>query len=233
MDKLAGRMNGHFIVCGYGRIGRQIARELGATKRSFAIVEADPAVASDHGGQDGAVVIAGDATDNDVLQRAGIDRAQGIFCVTNDDNMNLVISLTARQMNPNIRIVARCEDMARRDKIRSTGADAVVSPNFIGGLRMVSEMVRPTVVSFLDIMLRDKDRNLRVEEVAVPGVRAGRTLKDLQLKQYPAVLLLAVKKCDGWVYNPPDDHVLSESDSLIIMTNPEERLKFERDIAAG
>lgn len=230
MDKLAGRLNEHFIVCGYGRIGRQIVHELNATNRPCTIVEGDPDVASDTGGEDGAVVIVGDATDNGVLARAGIERARGIFCVTNDDNRNLVITLTARQMNPGVRIVARCEDMARGDKIRSTGADAVVSPDFIGGLRMVSEMVRPTVVSFLDIMLRDKDRNLRVEEVTVPRQRSGVALKDLHLKRYPAVLLLAVKRGDGWVYNPPEDHMVSEGDSLIIMTNPEERRKLERDM---
>ncbi len=229
MEKIVDSLSDHYIVCGYGRIGKQIANELAATKRPYVIVEQDrTALKGITDGSGVSAVIEGDATDNDVLHKAGIERASGVFCAANDDNLNLVISLTARQMNEKARIVARCEDLARRDKIHSTGADAVVSPNFIGGLRMASEMIRPTVVSFLDIMLRDKDKNLRVEEVPVPACRSGRTIADLNLKKHQAILLLALKNADGWVYNPAGKQIVSAGDRLIIMSNPEERLKLEQ-----
>jgi voltage-gated potassium channel len=127
-------------------------------------------------------------------------------------------------------VVTRCTDMSKRDKIQSIGADAVVSPTFIGGLRMVSEMIRPTVVSFLDIMLRDKDRNLRVEEVSVPAPLAGRQIASLHLRKFPNILLLAVKTAEKWVYNPPETHAVNAGDALIIMTTPEDRLNLEKDL---
>jgi len=231
MEKIAGKMTGHYIVCGYGKIGRQIVNELITTKRDFVIVEpARKAIEEMPDELRSTALIEGDASENDVLLKAGVERAKGVFCVATDDNVNLVISLTAKQLNPNTRVVTRCTDMAKREKIQSIGADAVVSPNFIGGLRMVSEMIRPTVVSFLDIMLRDKDRNLRVEEVSIPAPLAGKQITSLRLKKFPNVLLLAIKTAEGWVYNPPETHAVTAGDALIIMTTPEDRLKLEKEL---
>lgn len=231
MEKIAGKMTSHYIVCGYGRIGRQIVNELIITKREFVIVEPGKTAIEEMPDElRSTALIEGDATDNAVLLKAGVERAKGVFCVATDDNLNLVISLTAKQLNANTRVVTRCTDMSKREKIQSIGADAVVSPNFIGGLRMVSEMIRPTVVSFLDIMLRDKDRNLRVEEVSVPAPLAGASVASLRLKKFPNVLLLAVKTRDGWVYNPPENHTVNAGDALIIMTTPEDRLNLEKEL---
>jgi voltage-gated potassium channel len=231
MEKIAGKLTSHYIVCGYGRIGRQIVNELIATKREFVIVEPGKTAIADMA-EDlrSEALIEGDAAENAVLLKAGIERAKGVFCVTADDNLNLVISLTAKQLNSNARVVTRCTDMSKREKIQSIGADAVVSPNYIGGLRMVSEMIRPTVVSFLDIMLRDKDRNLRVEEVSIPASLAGKQIASLRLRKFSNVLLLAVKTAEGWVYNPHETHAVNAGDALIIMTTPEDRLKLEKDL---
>lgn len=108
------------------------------------------------------------------------------------------------------------------------GADAVVSPGFKGGLRMASEMIRPTVVSFLDMMLRDREKNLRVEEIAVPNQFVGRSISTLDLMGYPQTLLLAVKAQESWIYNPPDSHVIRPDDTLVFMTTPEGRGELER-----
>ncbi len=233
MEKLASRMKAHYVVCGYGRIGRQVVEELRATKREFIIVELDKkAIENMPEDLRTSALIEGDATDGDVLLKAGIRKAKGMFSVATDDNVNLVISLTAKQLNPHVRVVSRCTDIVKRAKIQSIGADAVVSPNFIGGLRMVSEMVRPTVVSFLDIMLRDKDKNLRVEEVVVPAYLAGATLSSLDLKNFPGVLLLAVRQNEQWVYNPPKSLTLNAGDALIIMTTPGDRLNLEKELQA-
>lgn len=229
MEKIIKKFKDHYIVCGIEGVGFHIVSELYDTKRPHVIVDIDrkkieKILEMFHE----RVYIEGDATDSDTLLKAGIMEAKGLFAVSGDDNQNLVISLTAKQLNPNIRVVARCHDLKNMEKMKKAGADAVVSPTFIGGLRMASEMIRPTVVSFLDIMLRDKEKNLRVEEITVPEPFVGKTVADLQLKRYPNVLLLAVRTKDDWIFNPPDDYVIKPQNALIFMSTTQERQEIER-----
>ena len=172
--------------------------------------------------------IEGDATDESVLRQAAIDRAVGLFVATGDDNVNLVIVLTARQISKEIRIVCCMQNNKNIEKAKNAGANSAVSPTFIGGLRMASEMVRPTVVTFLDIMLRDKQKNLRVEEVAVPKALAGKSVVALELKKHPHTLLMSIRHDKDWLYNPPDDYKLCEGDVLVFMTTPGARTEIER-----
>ena len=166
MEKTVNSYRDHFIICGFGAVGAYIADELQSTRRPYVIVDEDKAVVERAiQALPERIVLEGDATNNDILIRAGVERAKGLFAVTGDDNRNLVISLTARQINHAVRVVARCTDIRNDAKIKRAGADAVVSPGFSGGLRMASEMLRPAVVSFLDMMLREQDQNLRVEEI--------------------------------------------------------------------
>jgi voltage-gated potassium channel len=224
MEKTAGNSRDHYIVCGLGSVGFYIVNELRATKKTYVIVDANKKniersleLLKDE------VFIEGDATDSDTLLKAGIEKAKGLFAVTGDDNQNLVVSLTAKQLNPNLRVVAQCNEIKNNQKMRKAGADAIVSPTSIGGLRMASEMVRPTVVSFLDTMLRDRERNLRVEELPVPGSFTGKSLSALNLKRHTHALLLAVKTREDWVYNPSENYVISPESTLIFMTTPEGR----------
>jgi len=228
MEKSIKKLKRHYIVCGIEGVGFHILNELSETKRPHVIVDID------RGRIDKALelfqeelFIEGDATDSDALIAAGVKEASGLFAVTGDDNQNLVISLTAKQLNPQVRVVARCRDLKNVEKMKKAGADAVVSPTFIGGLRMASEMVRSTAVSFLDTMLRDKEKNLRVEEMTVSESLAGKPVSALNLSDYPNILLLAVKTEGGWTYNPPADHVMKLWDTLIFMTTPDERDKLE------
>jgi len=232
MEKLAARARDHYIICGVGWAGLHIINELRETKRSHVIIDVDRSKLDKNlEAMPGEVFIEGDATDNDILLKAGIERAGGVFAVTGDDNQNLVICLTARQLNPEVRVVAQCNETKNMDKIRKAGADAVVSPGYISGMRMASEMVRPTVVTFLDKMMRGKDVNLRVEEVPVPPVFAGKTLASLDWQRYPRTLLLAVKKGEDWVYNPSRrDYLLAPDNTLIVMTTPEERRELEKNM---
>jgi len=228
MEKTIKTLRRHYIVCGVEGVGFYILNELSETKRPHVIVDVDreridKALETFHE----ELFIQGDATDSDTLMAAGIKEAAGLFAVTGDDNMNLVISLTAKQLNPQIRVVAKCRDLKNVEKMKKAGADAVVSPTFIGGLRMASEMVRSTAVSFLDTMLRDKEKNLRVEEVTVSESFAGKPISALNLREYPNILLLAVKTEGDWVYNPSADYMMKLWDTLIFMTTPEERDKLE------
>jgi voltage-gated potassium channel len=233
MEKKASDLSGHYIVCGAGNVGVNILNELLATNNSFIAVDISRShienLAETIKDQ---VWLQDDASDNNTLLNAGIERARGLFAVTGDDYLNLVISLTARQLNPNIRIVARCKDIKNAEKIRKAGADAVISPNFIGGLRMASEMIRPTVVSFLDKMLRDKEKNLRIEEVSAPDSFHEKPIEHLYLKQYPSVLLLALNREGKIHYNPPENFVIKPKDTLIFMCLPEEKRKL-RDILSS
>jgi len=228
MEKRIEKLRDHYIVCGADGVGTHVARELAATHRPYIVVDVDrEKIERFHGGDDGPPWVVGDATDNDTLEKAGIGRAQGLFAVTGDDNQNMVISLSARQLNPKIRVVARCEEARNSEKMQRAGADSAVSPTRIGGLRMASEMLRPAVVNFLDVMLRREDLALRIEELAVPAAMVGRTLATLELQSFRKLLLLAVRTGEGWTYNPPRDHVMQAGETLVFMGSPEERERLE------
>lgn len=232
MERSAKKTRGHYIVCGIGWAGLHIVNELIETKRPHIIVDADKSkIDKSLGIMPDEIFIEGDATDNDILIKAGIVRASGLFAVTGDDNQNLVICLTAKQLNPAIRVVAQCNEMKNLNKMSRAGADAVVSPGYISGMRMASEMIRPTVVNFLDKMLRGRDENLRVEEIGMPRSFVGKALSTLNLKKYPRTLLLAINKGGEWEYNPSrDDYIIQPENKLIIMTTPDERNNLENDV---
>jgi len=229
MEKTIKKLRDHYIVCGVDSVGFYILSELAGTKRPNVMVDiVKGAIEKVLETFPEGIFIEGDATDSDTLLAAGITDAKGLFATTGDDNQNLVISLTAKQLNPNVRVVASCKDLKNTDKLKKAGADAVVSPTFIGGLRMASEMVRSKVVSFLDTMLRDKETNLRIEEMAVPATFVGRPISELGLAKYPHILLLAIRSEGTWVYNPPQNHMIILDDTLIFMTTPEERTELEK-----
>ncbi len=231
MEKMINKLSNHYIVCGIDGVGRYIVNELFETKRPQVIVDTNKQhIEKFLEGFQEKFFIVGDATDNDTLLEAGIMKAEGLFAVTNDDNHNLVISLTAKQLNPQVRVVSCCTELKNIDKMKKAGADAVVSPAFIGGLRMASEMIRPMVVSFLDIMLRDKKKNLRIEEIPVSDAHSGNPLSLLNLQKYPNTLLLAVRTDDDWIFNPSRNYILTPGNILVFMTTPEDREEIQKAV---
>ena len=233
MEKMANRSKAHYIICGVGSVGAYIANELYATKRPHVIIDTNKNnIEETVRSPKDVILIEGDATDNNTLIKAGIEKAKGLFAVTGDDNENLVITLTAKQINPELRVVARCREIENSEKLKKAGADAVVSPALIGGLRMASEMIRPTVVTFLDAMLRDREKNLRVEEVSVPDSYVGKTILTLNLDRYPDTLLLAIKTKDEWIYNPSANYVIRPENTLVLMSTPQGREKLEKSLNA-
>jgi len=234
MEKVIEKFRDHFIVCGVEGTAQHILNELRATNRPFVVVDPDRVMLEKMASAyQNVAFIEGDPTDNETLQTAGLLQAKGLFAVTADDNQNLVVCLTAKQINHKVRVVVSCQELRNADKMRKAGADAVVSPTYIGGLRMASEMIRPTVVSFLDTMMSRKEEPLRVEEVMVPEGFAPRPLAALELKRYGNLLLLAVKSKGNWTYNPPTATVVSPGEALVIMTTPEERVQLERALTAS
>lgn len=181
MEKKAATLENHYIICGAGQVGSHIAHELRATRRACVLIDVLPEPVKHLAAESpDTIYLVADATDNDVLIAAGIKRAAGLFAATSLDHQNLVIALTAKQLHPKLQVIARCSDMKNAAKLKAAGADAVISPSFIGGLRMASEMVRPTAVSFLDTMLRSTDQTLRIEEIVLH--EHGMTLGELGLE---------------------------------------------------
>jgi voltage-gated potassium channel len=224
-------LSGHYIICGIGRVGGNVAHELEATGRPYVALDLSPETVEEfHERYARAFVLHGDAHDDDWLRRAGIARAAGVFAVTGDDGGNLLITLTAKQLNPAVRVVARCHDVRNIEKLRRVGADAIVSPDFTGGMRIVSSMIRPTVVNFLDEMLRS-DQGLRVEEVQVPEGRAPRALAEL-VPASSDYILLAVKSGGRWLFNPGNQQAVAGGDTLVVMTNPDGRHALHARVTA-
>lgn len=226
MQKTIEKTHHHFIVCGSQRIGPHIIEELQSTHRPYILIEENEiALKLLQKKYPDILCIQGDPTDNEILKQAGIDRAEGLFAATEDDNNNLVICLSAHRMNLNLRIISHASNPKNIEKMKHAGASSVISSDQIGGLRMASEMARPTVVSFLDFMMRDKQQNLRIEEIPLSEKWAGKQVKDLNLKLHREILLLALRDGTQWTYNPEEKHVLKRSDILICMTTPDGRLK--------
>jgi voltage-gated potassium channel len=237
MDSRVKKLSGHYVVCGAGSTGIHCVRELAAIGVPFVVVERSEEVARTISREHDCPAVVGDATHDEVLQEAGIDRARGVISALTEDKDNLFVTVTARALNPALRIVAKAIDVRADAKLRRAGADSVVSPNMIGGLRMVSEMVRPEVVTFLDVMLRDKDRTLRIEEVAIPRAAEGaqRRVSELGLARH-RLLLLAIKEPSPEPrlhYNPAPEHLLAGGETLIVLGEPERVRQLSAEVAAG
>jgi voltage-gated potassium channel len=227
MEKRIAKMKNHYIICGIGMVGLYVAHELFITKTPQIAVDIDESkeeLLKYH--ELDIDFMAGDATENEVLWNAMIEHAKGLFATTNSDNDNIVIALTAKQMKPSLRVVCRCNDTKNIDKIRRAGADAVVALNYIGGIRMASEMIRPTITSFLDNMLRDKETLIKVEELNIPANSpyVGRPVGDIDFKGIGNILVISARTSDGeWIYNPYPGTVIEKGMSLIILATREER----------
>lgn len=221
MEKQISRMSGHHILCGAGRVGVCILAELVKTGHEVVVIEQDEEKVKEwRERHPEALVMKGDATNDTVLEAAGIRRAAGLLASLSADKDNLFIVLSARALNPDLRIVARADEESAKDKLLRAGADSVVFPHLIGGMRMASEMVRPNVVSFLDTMLREKDGTLRVEEVRIQerSPLVGTRLGEADLFAKAGALLMAIRHADRrFEFNPPHEHELRAGDTLVVM----------------
>lgn len=236
MQTTIGELEDHIVVCGVGTTSSHVVRELLATKMPFVMIDTDEAqlerlhaVAQDLG--EDALSVTGDATDDRVLDKAGIERARGLVAALRNDRDNIYIVLSARFTNPKLRIIARATEKDAPPKILRAGADQVVSPNLIGGLRIAFEMLRPEVVEFLDMMMRDMDKNTRIEQVSLPpdSPLEGRKLSDTNIRKSTEVLVIAIRDKRGkYVYNPGPNTVLSREATLIVLGSADSVIRLRR-----
>ncbi len=215
-------LQGHFIICGAGTTGEHVVHELTQTRRPFVVIEIDPhRVELLKERHPDLLILNADATDEYILEQAGLKHAAGVVCALHDDSPNMLLTvLCATSGNKNLRVVSKCVDYERIEAFRRAGAASVVSPNFIGGLRMVSEMVRPHVVGFLDKMLRQPDAP-RVEEVVVgkESPLVGKSLADAKIRERTGLSIVALSRTGGesYEFNPPIDCVLGAGDVCIVI----------------
>jgi voltage-gated potassium channel len=223
------RMKEHVIVCGAGTTGRNVIEELIATGVPVLAIDKNEAELKEIAGKypkaDYSYIV-GDATDDDVMAQTNIGNARGVVAALSSDKDNLYLTVSARQSSATARIVARCAELSHVEKIRRSGADAVVSPNFIGGMRLVSELLRPAVVRFLDDMLRDRRAAYRIEEVTL-GERApelGETLREARVRERFGMTVLAMRGRDAqvWTYNPDAGEKLGAGTTLVVLGSPDQ-----------
>lgn len=237
MERAIARLKGHIVVAGAGSTGKHVIEELISTRTPFIVIDANlehlERISADL--TDGKMLyIHGDATDDHVLIEAGVARARGVIAALTHDKDNLFVTLSARSLNATARIVSKIVEDHAAAKMLKAGASAAVNPTMIGGLRMASELIRPEVNEFLDQMLRDKNKNLRIEEVQVPEGSGflNMTLKDTPIRRETRLLVVAVRDRNrDFVYNPEPDYLIQDGTTLIVMGEAESVMMLRKLMA--
>jgi voltage-gated potassium channel len=238
LKKRIKRMNDHIVVCGAGTTGRNVIEELLKTNVpviAVDVIESELKEIADKFPKADYSYVVGDATDDDIITQLNLGGARGLIAALSSDKDNLYLTVSARQTNPKLRIVARAAELSHVEKIRRSGADAVVSPNFIGGMRLVSEMVRPAVVGFLDAMLRDKRAAYRIEEVTLGegfDLKVGATLRDARVRERFGMTVLAIRgENKDYIYNPDPGEKLGPGMTLVVLGSAEQVASLRKEMA--
>lgn len=233
MEREIGRLSGHYIICGAGRVGRSVARELAARPTPFLVIENSPAKAERC--TDWPVIV-GDATKDEVLRQARVEQARGLVAATTTDATNIYIVLTARSLNPKVKIIARASEEGSEKHLKTAGADSVISPYQFAGHRIAQTFLRPNVLDFLDIATgRDDKLEVEIEEVRVSADSplAGVTIGESKIHQSMRVIILAIKR-DGVAmrFNPAATDRIQGGDYLIAVGEVSNLRQLEQ-VAAG
>lgn len=234
MEKNVRKMEKHYIVCGYGRMGKKICQELENQKAPFVIVENNPAeIELLH--NTSYLFVEGDATDDEVLLKAGIQRAKGLVAVLPTEAENVFTTLSAKVLNPNIFVVSRAVEEKTESKLIKAGADRVVKPYEIGGFRMAQVLLRPGVVDFIDVIARDRQIDLKIEEMEVHSSSplVGKTLAESPIRNtYNCIIVAIMSANQQFHYNPQSNAKIRAGDKLIVL-GEEKNIQALASIAAG
>ena len=230
MEREIARLSGHYIICGAGRVGRSVARELARKPVPFLILEGNEAKAERFRSEFPLMVV-GDATQERVLRDARIDQAAGLVAATTTDATNTYIVLTARSLNPKLKIIARASEDDAEKILRTAGADIVVSPYNFAGHRIAHSFLRPNVVDFIDVaMVQQSELGLEIEEILITPASplAGKTLSGSRVRTDLGIIVLAIKRSgEPMHYNPSSDDVIQPGDYLIAMGKPTKLRELE------
>ncbi len=227
MDRKIASMRGHVVICGWGRVGHALARYMASADQDVVIVEVD----GDAMGEAPYPAVVGDATDDEVLKAAGIERAKALVAALDTDAANLYVTLSGRTLRPDLFIVARARTLDSEEKLKRAGADRVVNPQAIGGQRMAAFVLHPHVAEFLDVVMHDGSLEFRLEqlEISAGSPLAGQSLRATQIRDQTGALVLAVRATDGdFVTNPSPDTVLSDGQTLIAIGTAQQLGELDR-----
>jgi voltage-gated potassium channel len=229
------RLRDHFIICGYGRVGRRVAEELRELGLDYVVVDINPdALKPAH--ERGDLVIEGGGTEAGVLAEAGIEHARGLVASSDSDVDNLYITLSAKAARPGLLVVARASTADAADKLRLAGADRVVQPYATAGLEMAKLAAKPQVAAFLDIVTSAGGPDLSMEEIEITAEsgQGGRTIRGLRIRHETGALVIAVRKPDGrFDATPSPDTALQVGDVVIAVGTVAELRQLEEVFAAG
>ncbi len=225
MNRQIDELNGHYIICGYGRMGKVICEDLAHNNIPFVVIENNSKKIEELLAI-GYLFLEGDATHDDILIKAGVKRAKGLVAVIATDAQNVFTVLSAKGINPGIFVVARAIEEGTESKLKRAGADRVVKPIELGGSRMVHLLLKPSVIDFIDGVARSREVEISLEEVSIPSNSklANKTLKESPLRKDWNIIIVAIIKKDGkLIYNPSADTMIEENDKLIAI-GPSESL---------
>ena len=235
MDKKLARLNDHYIVCGYGRIGKVICKSLKDSNKSLVVIENDPdeikAIT-----QQGYMFIEGEAADDDILMKAGVKYAKGLIAVVSSDAENVYITLSAKELNPDLFVMGRTSGKEGAEtKLIRAGADKVISPYYIGARQMANMLLKPTVVDFLDLTVHAGDLGLRMEELTVPETSkyVNKTLMESGIrKDYDIIVVAIQRKGDEaeMIFNPSHLTEIEADDIIILLGETANINRFESEL---
>jgi len=235
MLKKIEKLRNHYIVCGGGETSRPLIGELLKNHESVVLIEADQEKIEKYQDSKRFLFIFGDPTDDASLVAAGLEHAAGILIVLPSDKDTLYVTMTARMMNKDIRIISQITNQETEPKLLKAGASRVISPNMIGGMRMASEMIRPTAVNFLDKMLRNEKDNLRIHEIVITEKSniIGKKISESGLKDKFDLLILGAKNKNGDIqFNPSPVSQITDGMTLIVMGKIDDIVNIKRNFSA-
>jgi voltage-gated potassium channel len=224
MHRQVMQMKDHYLICGYGRVGHQVATEFSAADIHYVIIDTKPETAAQLE-PNGVPHILGDATSDEILEEAGIRRAKGLVACSDSDVVNVYVTLSARALNPHLYIVARAGQQETEKKLKMAGANRVISPYYISGRRMASLVTQPVTSDFLDMVAHGGELEFRLYEIRVPARSrvAGRTLADAEIRTRSGALVLAIRKENGaFDMQPNAASMVGKGDTLVVIGTPEQ-----------
>lgn len=230
MEQQIEQLKRHAIICGYGRLGKTIIQELQRRKKPFIVLDKDPETVG-AALEEGILAMLGDATDEETLLHAGIKQAQTIVIALRSDADNVFLTLTARNLAPTIRIIARGEQVATEKKLRQAGADQVVLPAVIGGRRMAALVTRPNAAELLEHFTNHERIDVDLEELRIPDTSplVGQSVRDTAARQQHNLLIVGIRRAAGaMMFNPAPDDRFETDDTLVVMGRVEDVQAFQR-----
>jgi voltage-gated potassium channel len=230
LEKMIKKLNNHYIICGCGRIGYLICKELLDEKIDFVVIDNNPEVIQKIQ-DDGFIYHKGDSIQDKTLVAAGIKRAKGIVCALPSDAENLYVILTAKELNPDIYILSRSVEEESEHRLLRAGANRVISPYKLGGTRMAMAILRPAMLDFIEITTRRQSLELRMEELVIcdGSPVTGKSLKDSDIRHHYGLIVVAVKKDSGkMIFNPMANYIIEKGDKFIVMGEDENMKRFSK-----